>query len=49
MAEAFRIETIHNAVISSEHASAIRLSDEIRTLIVDKGEVSGRFYSMFCF
>jgi len=39
MAGAFRVDTIHNAVISSQDASAIRLSAEIRSFIVDKGEV----------
>lgn len=45
MAEALRIETLCNAVISRD-ASAIRLSPEIRTAIVDKGEVCLRSSSV---
>jgi hypothetical protein len=38
MAEAFRVDTIRNVVISSQDSSAIRLSPEIK-VVIEKGQV----------
>jgi hypothetical protein len=46
MAEAFRVDTIRNVVISSQDSSAIRLSPEIK-VVIEKGQVC--LFSLFIF